>query len=283
MQEGAPAGSWVVEKWEAGGRSSAWNLLSSTVWPYPFPPIIHCQNLPSLFSVYGVDGFNGGLDVQDKYNFVQSNLLKIIRYHAHPKTWGRGIPSNAGAEKVSWGADEMIKFTSESAQISNLEMQSDLGSSRNIAQDLKGAIFEMARVVDVASLKDKIGALTNFGLRVIYNDALAKNATKRDLYGDAFEELNRRLLLIAGAPDSSNHVVWGDDMPFDEKESSAILVQDLNAGLVSKETASTQRGYTWKSSEDGKVQGEQDKIAAEKQADGNAATDALASLFAGGQ
>ena len=280
LQEGAPEGAWVVEKWESGGRSSAWILLSSTVWPYPFPPIVHCQNLPSLFSVYGVDGFGGGLDIQDKYNFVASNIAKIIRYHAHPKTWGRGFPTGTNTDKVTWGADEMIKFSSETAEIQNLEMQSDLGSSRNFAQDLKQAIFELGRVVDIASLKDKIGALTNFGLKVLYNDALAKNSTRRQLYGDALLELNRRMFLVSGFDDGTSEIAWGPDLPADEKEDAAIILQDMAAGLVSKESASELRGYQWKMTPDG-TPGEADLIAQEKAADTSSADEALARLFAG--
>ena len=282
LPEGAPGGSWIVEKWESGGRSSQWVLLSSTVWAYPFPPIIHCQNLPSLFSVYGIDGFGGGLDVQDRHNLVVSNVSKIIRYHAHPRPWGRGIPSNSKGEKVSWGADEMIMFSSETAEIRNLEMQSDLSSSRNFAQDLKQAIFELARVVDIASLKDKIGALTNFGLRVLYGDALSKNTERRLLYGNALQELNRRVLVLNNM-EGKNKLEWGSDLPQDEKEDAQLIREDLLAGLVSRETAATKRGYQWKSktNEAGQVEleGEEDKIAAERAAGGQTELDALASLF----
>jgi hypothetical protein len=139
--EALPAGTWIVETFENDGRSSAWRLVKSVNWPYEFPPVIHWQNLPSVHSVYGVSGIAGAIDLQDKHNFVVSNMLKVLRYHAHPKTWGRGISS--AAEKVTWGADELIKFNSDSAMVANLEMQSDLGSSRNIAQDLRQAIFDL--------------------------------------------------------------------------------------------------------------------------------------------
>lgn len=279
LEEPAPSGSWIVQKFESRGQNAEWILVSSKVWPYPFPPIIHCQNLPSIHSVYGVDGLSGGTDSQDKFNFVMSNILKIIRYHAHPKTWGKGIKSQS--EKVSWGADEMVKFSDPEALIANLEMQSDLGSSRAVAfQDLKQSIFELARVVDIASLKDKIGALTNFALRVIYSDALSKNSTRRELYGDALEELNRRMFIVAGIEDGSNAVVWGPDLPQDEKEDAALILQDLQAAIVSKETAATKRGYQWKTDSEGNV-GEEDRIANERAAGDNATNDALARLFAG--
>ena len=282
LEEGAPAGSWVVESWVSEGSVPTWKLVKSVVWPYPFPPIVHAQNLPSVHNVYGADGLSGGLDVQDKYNFVDSNILKIIRYHAHPRTWARGLPANSSMEKVSWGGDEMIKATSESAEIRNLEMQSDLASSRAEKQDLKAAVFELNRSVDIASLKDKIGNITNLGLRLLYSDALAKNATRRELYGDALSELCRRMLMLAGAVDVGDvTVTWGADLPADEVEDAKLILADLAAGLVSKETASEARGYTWKSSNDGTEIGEQDRIANESAATGDQANAALARLFAG--
>lgn len=282
LQESAPSDTWLVETWQSDRRSSNWKLLSSKIWPYPFPPIHHCQNLPSVHSVYGTDGLGGGLDVQDKYNFVTSNILKIIRYHAHPKTWGRGFPSTSGGEKVSWGSDELIKFTGDSATIQNLEMQSDLSSSRNIAQDLRQTIFDLARVVDIASITDKVGALTNFGLRVLYGDALSKNSTRRELYGDALVEINSRMLTIAGF-DGANEIAWGSDLPQDEREDAELILKDLAAGIVSQETASTKRGYVWKTTDDGLAEGEQAKIASDKAAGNNTADAALARLFAGNE
>jgi hypothetical protein len=270
--------SWIVETYENDGRSSgAWKLINSIEWPFEFPPILHWQNLPSIHSVYGVPGIAGALDLQDKHNFVVSNMLKVLRYHAHPKTWGRGFPAGTGFEKTSWGPDELIKLTSESAMISNLEMQSDLASSRNIAQDLRQAIFDLCRVVDIASVTDKVGALTNFGLRVLYSDALSKNATRRQLYGDALQELNRRLLILAGFTEVGSTVEWGSDLPQDEKEDAQLIRDDLLAGLVSHETAAERRGYQWETVED--IEGEADKIAAERAADTDRQVQAAANLL----
>jgi hypothetical protein len=224
-----------------------------------------------------VPGIAGALDLQDKHNFVVSNMLKVLRYHAHPKTWGRGFPAGTGFEKTSWGPDELIKLTSESAMISNLEMQSDLASSRNIAQDLRQAIFDLCRVVDIASVTDKVGALTNFGLRVLYSDALSKNATRRQLYGDALQELNRRLLILAGFTEVGSTVEWGSDLPQDEKEDAQLIRDDLLAGLVSHETAAERRGYQWETVED--IEGEADKIAAERAADTDRQVQAAANLL----
>jgi SPP1 Gp6-like portal protein len=276
-------GSWIIEKFKSG-RGGLWVMDGDpVVWEFPFPPIVHIQNLPSVHSVYGVPGIDGLIEIQDKYNFTVSNLLKIVRYHSHPRTWGSGIPANAQLEKISWGADEMIKITDPNGKIANLEMASDLASSRNIAQDLRQSMFDLARVVDIASITDKVGALTNFGLRVLYSDALAKNATRRALYGDGLVELNRRMLII-NEMDGQNDVTWGPDMPADEKEDAELILKDLAAAIVSRETASELRGYVWKSTVNSAgvpISGEEDKIKAEVQAGGNLENLALANFFSG--
>ena len=133
--------------------------------------------------------------------------------------------------------------------------------------------------MDTASIKDKVGQLTNFGLRVLYSDAIAKNNTKRALYGAAFAELFRRVLVLNGMENAKINVEWGDDLPANEAENAATILADLNAGLVSKESASELRGYQWKTND--MEQGEQDKIAAEQSQNRGMENNALANFLSG--
>lgn len=246
-------GIWVVEYWvNSRATSGKWMLESSQVWPYPFPPIVHWQNLPYP-GVYGRSDVDDVLEIQDRYNFVASNISKIIRYHAHPKTWGRNVNLS---NKVSWGGDEMVTVTGDTAQIANLEMQSDLASSQNYLMSLRQSLFDISRTVDLSSLEGRIGMLTNFGLRVLYTDSTAKNESKQSLMGEALEEVNYRLLSLAGM-DTSNPgiVVWPDNLPRDEFQNLQADVIELDAGLVSKETIATENGRDWEQ--------EKERIAAE--------------------
>jgi len=112
-------------------------------------------------------------------------------------------------------------------------------------------MFDVARSVDIDSLADKLGSLTNFGLRVLYQDALSKLEEKRGLYGEAIVEINHRLLELAGAPDTDGgEVVWEDVMPANESEVAQAIRTDLELGLVSKQTAAGLRGYTWADEEE---------------------------------
>jgi len=46
------------------------------------------------------------------------------------------------------------------------------------SMNLRQIIFDVTRNMDISSMKDKVGALTNFGLRILFFDALNKLATK---------------------------------------------------------------------------------------------------------
>jgi len=234
---------WMISNY-INGENGGWELISEETWPYEFPPIIHWQNLPLAGSVYGKPDVSPDvIELQDRINFVAGNINRIIRYHAHPKTWGRMFGSTT---QMSWGADDMIISQSPDAMLANLEMQSDLVSSREFLHDLRKSLFDITRTVDVDSIADKLGALTNFGVRVLFMDALAKLQSKQQLYGEALSEVNHRLLVIAGInPSGGGTVVWPDPLPTSEQEDITGLTFDLQNELVSKETASTARGYDW--------------------------------------
>jgi hypothetical protein len=244
----AETGYWNITDYESikGGK---WTITNEQVWEYDFAPIVYWQNLPEVGSVYGRPDITADLiDLQDKINFVSSNTAKIIKYHAYPKTWARGFTNQA---RVQWGVDDMVTTSDPNAMIQNLEMQSDLSSSLSFIRYLRQSMFDIARSVDIDSLADKLGSLTNFGLRVLYQDALSKLEEKRGLYGEGIVEINHRLLELAGAPDTDGgEVVWPDLLPANETEVALAIKTDLELGLVSKQTAAGMRGYVWEDEEE---------------------------------
>jgi hypothetical protein len=214
-------------------------------WPYSFPPILHWQNLPDPENCYGVSDIDDVLEIQDRTNFVNSNVSKIIRFYASPTRWSRGM---TGSSVVEMGPDKIVNLNGTDATLENLEMQSDLGSSRAFALDLRQALFDISRTVDLSSVADKLGSLTNFGLRTLYMDALNKNGTKQELYGDALVELNHRLLVLAGydgAAADGGDVVWPDPLPINRTEIVTAEVAAVAAGIESKESAAENLGLDW--------------------------------------
>jgi hypothetical protein len=268
------ADTWSVKSYiMREGTGGKFELVSDVEWPYEFAPIVHWQNLPDAEQCYGdSDITDDMIAVQDAINFVASNVQRIIRYHAHPKTWGRGFTTSGTA---SWGADEMVTVNGQDAMISNLEMSSDLASSREFLHYLRGVMFDISRTVDLASMSDKLGALTNFALRVLYKDALDKLETKRLLYGWGLTEINRRLLLLAGiATEDGGDVVWSEPLPIDDVGQAQALQTDLDMGIVDKETVSTIRGYDWETV--------QERLAEQEQSGSNVGERILSDFQRGG-
>jgi hypothetical protein len=154
----------------------------------------------------------------------------------------------------------MITVTGDGS-IQNLEMQSDLASSQAYLMSLRQSLFDISRTVDISSMADKLGALTNFGLRVLYTDALAKLHTKQALMGEALEQVNQRLLYLAGLDDEPGVVIWPDNTPRDMLSDLQADQLELGTGTVSKQTIAAETGRDWEA--------EQERIAEETTAGGN--------------
>jgi hypothetical protein len=128
----------------------------------------------------------------------------------------------------------------------NLEMESDLNSSMAMIQMLQSQFWSMHRGVDITSVRDRLGQLTNFGLKVLYADALDKLDTKRELYADGLARMNRYSLELMGkGADNTVALQWADPIPGNEKESAETEQVKLDIGVESKETAAGNLGLDW--------------------------------------
>ncbi len=238
-QEAPPYTSWLIEtKRQAGGKR--WEVVESVDWLYEFPPILTWQNLPCTDSPYGRSDIEGIIGIQDKYNFLMSNISKIIRLYAHPQRYAKNLGAQTNDFKV--GPDEMPSWQGE-GEILQLPPVGDLPGAMMFLQSLRESAFALSREVDILSLKDKVGAITNFALRVLYHDTLDKLGTKRMLYGAAYQELNRRLLVLGGFAPETCIINWPDPLPVNEQEETTSLQADIAMQLVSKQTAREARGY----------------------------------------
>lgn len=258
--------AWKIEYWERSSKTNKrWvKVDEENEWEYEFPPIIHWKNLVRAGSSYGRSDLSGNtIALQDRVNFIASNVSKIIRNHAHPKTWGKGTLSDPTQHQ--WGMDDMLLFPDVEAMVENLEMKSDLKASADFTKDMREVFFNITRTTDIDGLQDKIGYITNFALRVFYSDSLKKLAEKRMLYGRALNELNKRLLEISGYNDPQDTVIsWPEPLPVDQKHQAETLRTDMEMEIASKETVAEERGYDWKK--------EKEKLEEERKEEGDLGT-----------
>ena len=256
--------SWVIRN-EISNRDTGgkWALVSEEVWPYPLPPIIHWQNLPMVGNVWGMPDISDDIvELQDKSNFSISNINRIIRLFAHPFRWSRGFGGKRVATgdtaEMDEGPDKMPNVESPVAEINQLTPVGDVPGAVNHSLNLRQIIFDVTRNTDITSMKDRVGALTNFGLRILFFDALNKLDTKRNLYGWGLREINRRLQLFGNLEPVDCEVVWQDPLPADETALYTNVQAALNMQLISKATAAGRLGYDY---EEEKAKMEEEQVA----------------------
>lgn len=238
-----PSGQyWEIVDQVSRADNTNFEEIGRDRWPFVWAPIMGCQNLPLPNVYWGLSDLESDLVAVNKaINFVLSNINRIIRFHAHPKTWGKGFQ----ADQIKIAIDETLVLGSPNAELKNLEMLTDLGSSLEFYKLLKEVLHEMARVPEIATGKvDDIGALSGVALKILYQSLIEKTATKRvACYGDLLREANKRLLELGGQGDKHKiKIHWAEPLPKDTKEEAetGLLLDQLG---ISLDTIQTQLGF----------------------------------------
>ena len=231
---------WIIVDQEA--VEGGWRTLEETPWPKPYAPIVHAQNLPSPHEVYGISDLEPDvLRLCTSIERVASNVNRIVRLYAHPRTWGRmiGDPVNMDANP---GA--VISLENPNAELRNLEMQSDLGSSIDLYRRLVAALHETTRIPEVATGKlDSAGQLSGLAMQILYAPLIQKTETKRRTYGHAIVELMRRAIDLQGGGDSTLvRLGWPPLIPSDPEAERRTAIIDAQLG-VSNQTLLERLGY----------------------------------------
>jgi hypothetical protein len=260
-EQDAERDTWTVTTYEYSNATN-WKFVpidEPVIWQYDFPPIVHWQNLPNPYGAEGEPDLTPDVrTVQDKFNEVASNNSKIIRIFTHPMRYAKGL---GGVTKLEVGPNDMPSLQGD-GDIVQLPALGDLAGSLAFQMFIKKSLFAITRTVDLDTLQDKIGSLTNFGLKVIYQDMIAKINTKRQLFGDALIELVHRLLVLKGLPsDEPGEILWPDILPINDVEKLTSLKTEIELGTVSTETAAKELGRVYKNEDN---TGEFDKIQEEK-------------------
>jgi hypothetical protein len=195
-----PEDFWTITNYQRramGGGQDSWQQAGEQKdWPYPFPPIFTNQNLPNPNESWGITDLTEEIIDQNRsYQFAMSNTARVIRYHAHPKTIAKGVR----AEQINTAVDDVICLPDPSSDMKNLEMTSNLESSRAFAGDIRSNINVQSRVPAIALGTDEPkGQISGVALMVYYQPILEKTTEKQRLYGKLIREVSRAALVLAG-------------------------------------------------------------------------------------
>ena len=230
--------TWSIDDWRK--ETGAWERVSHVDWQYELSPIVDWQHLPDANNFYGKPDIGAPeLKFNDDINRIASNINKILRIHAHPRT----IVKGANAKQIEKTAvNGLWSVENTDADIFNLEMQSDLQSSSGFLQMLQENFLAQSRVVIMRGSVKDFQRVTNTGIRAVFLDMISKNQLLRWNYGVALQEISRRMLMLVGKPFALRpDVVWADPLPSDDTERINALAIERNLGFVSIEQGIRER------------------------------------------
>jgi hypothetical protein len=245
-------GEWLTTEEVSERGGAGWRTMNEVPWPYTWAPVFWCQNRPNPIGVWGISDLEEA-DINDAINFTASNISRILRYHAHPRTIGTGF---SAPELQNTAVDQFWSIPKPDARVFNLEMQSDLVSAYQFWAGLREAYSKITGVPDLDPDRVNVGQLSGFALRILYGDLLELTNVKRNTYGEMLSAINGAIVEMGGFGQGvmvRNR--WGDPLPVDEGARVQGLSLDRQQGL-SLETYLEQRGYD-PARELGRIQTEQ--------------------------
>jgi hypothetical protein len=243
----APNGvSWTIYFQHRPPKTEQWITDKDAIWPYPWAPIHWNQNQAAANSFWGLPDVGPDVvQINKDLNFLYTNAARILRLHAHPKSWIKGM----NADQIKIAVDESLVLQNPNAEIGQLEMTSDLASTMNMILKLEQAIERLTQTpaITTGGNLDTIPKVsTGVGLTILHQPKIDQTMDKRETYGETLSELNSHLLELGGygaGIEVENH--WQDIMPGDDLALAQVLQIAVGLGLVSKQTASTKLGYNW--------------------------------------
>jgi hypothetical protein len=230
---------WAILEYVQKGRETTFSFDRGAIWEYPFPPIVSWKTRRKAHSYFGGDDMTAN-NINDGYNFTVSNTSKIIKHHGHPKT----ILFGATADDLQEIApDELWTIENEEARMQSIEMQSDLKSSMDFGNNLRNFFFTKMRVIDVSTIKDRIGQITNFGVKMLYNDMLKNVEDRRTRTSNkAINVAFRRMMYMVGFEVDGIMSEWNDPLPIDRKELVEMVEKEKGLSFTSDQTLAKELG-----------------------------------------
>jgi hypothetical protein len=232
--------AWLIRDWRR--EIGPWELTGEHIWPYALGPLIDWPHDPGPDRYYG-SGETGNLALNDRVNKVASDISRILRYHASPRTVGTGFEAE---DVTATSIDNLWTIADPDARVFNLEMTGDLQSSMGFLDFCTRAFMAERRVVVPKAEFTDLRHVTNLGIRALFMDQITRTVELQRSYEVGIVGISQRLLMLHGqAGQELVKVIWPDPLPTDTAETVGVLERERALGIVSRETAAIERGRDW--------------------------------------
>ncbi len=83
---------WVIRTYSE--RGNKWSMTDEYVWSFPYAPVLSWQHMPAANQFYGDHEYRHAF-LATTIDAVATNINRIIRFHASPRTVGFGFKTDA--------------------------------------------------------------------------------------------------------------------------------------------------------------------------------------------
>lgn len=236
--------TWTIQHWTRIGDRGPWIPAGEPIrWPYTFPPLFSCKNLPRPNSFWGkpditpdVIGTNKALNTEQS-----CTNLDIILY-GRPILYATGT----GEQNIDIRPGKIIGLPLTESKIVAVAIQSDIANALKFAADLRSSIDEQTGVPSVATGRISEmphGNLPGITVELMFMPLLKKTDKKRNLYGELIHDVSNALFVLNGmSGDIEVTIAWQNPLPADDLASaqSAVVKKEL---AISNTTLQRELGY----------------------------------------
>ncbi len=241
--------TWQIQHWTAEGRPGMqprqlnWKAEGDPIlWPYPFPPLFKCKNLPNPNNAWGKPDITPDIiGVNKAINMLQSSIQIIEILYGQPFLYGKGISESSLDRNPG-----RIAIVGPDGEIVAVNITSDVANGLVFLDNLRSDMDEQSHFPGIATgrLKDMPrGNVSGVALQLLFLSALKKTDGKRCRYGELIIEASKALLVLNHmSEDVDITLAWQEPLPHDDLQSlqAAILKKQIG---ISDTTIQREQGY----------------------------------------
>lgn len=167
-----------------------------TVFPnkYGVIPFVKTNNLDIAGRTEGMSDLEDLIPLNIAYNQNESHISEIIDYHSAPVTLIYG----AKIGQLEKGANKLWGGLPKDARVENLEMSSDLASSREHIDDIKLAMCEIGGMPETTlGGAQAVSNTSGVALQYMNLPLIDRTKMKRNNTEDGLERINEMIILVS--------------------------------------------------------------------------------------
>jgi hypothetical protein len=241
--------TWQIQHWTAIGRPGMqpkqlnWQAAGAPIsWPYPFPPLFKCKNLPRPNNAWGKPDITKDIiGLNNAINTLESSIQIIEILYGQPFLYGKGM-SESSVDR----SPGRIMVVGPDGEIVAVNISSDVANALVFLDHLLSDIDAQSHFPGVATgrMKDMPrGNLSGIAIELLFLASLKKTDGKRCRYGELIIEASKALLVLNHmSGDIDITLAWQDPLPHDDLQSLQAAVLKKQIG-ISDTTIQREQGY----------------------------------------